>query len=119
VTGASAQEECVVTFEDDESEITIACRKIVDGDGAYLLSNCKPRKNDANYKWLQNKQVLIGRKGVIIDAPRDNQTSCCRVTFQDGSEESLSVESVLKGVFACVLQTISLDRQDVWPTEQS
>jgi hypothetical protein len=84
-----------------------------------LLSNCKPpKKNNASDNWLHDGQVLIGRKGVIKDAPRDNLTSNCRVIFQDGSEESISVENVLKGVFACVLQTISLNRQHIWPTEK-
>jgi hypothetical protein len=114
VAGVSVRGECLVTFEDDGSKISVACRKIVNGDGAHLLSNCEPQKN---YNWLHGEQVLIGRKGIIKDAPRDNLTNYCRVMFQDGSEESISFENVLKGVFTCVLQTISLDRQYVWPTE--
>jgi hypothetical protein len=83
-----------------------------------LLSNSKPpKKKNENYDWLHGESVLIGRKGVVKDAPRDNLTSNCRVMFQDGSEDVVSADNVLKGAFLCVLQTIALNRQYVWPTE--
>eukprot|EP00804_Cyclotella_cryptica_P008951 CCRYP_012061-RB/>CCRYP_012061-RB protein AED:0.21 eAED:0.21 QI:1253/1/1/1/1/1/4/1202/882 len=112
---ASFRGELCVVFNDG-SEVSIPCDDVIRGDGAYLLSNCKPpKRKNASYDWLVGGAVLIGRKGVIKDAPRDDSSSSFRVAFEDGSVECLSRDEVLKGAFSCLLQGIGIDHQYVWP----
>lgn len=106
--------ECEVTF-DDKSEVSVSCEDITNGNGAHLLSNCKPPKRRTNYDWLIRGEVLIGRKGIIKDAPRDDSSSDCRVEFDDGTEESICCDDAIRGAFYCLLQRIGLDHQYVWP----
>lgn len=81
-----------------------------------MLSNCKPpKRKNASYDWLHDGSVIIGRRGVIKDAPRNDSTNTCRVLFGDGLEESIPVNVVVKGAFACLVQGIGLDHQYVWP----
>ena len=105
---------CVVFH--DGSEVSIPCDDVVRGNGAHLLSSCKPpKRKNTSYDWLVGGAVLIGRKGVIKDAPRDDSSSMFRVAFEDGSVESILRDEVVKGAFSCLLQEIGIDRQYVWP----
>jgi hypothetical protein len=113
--GASFRGECQILLQDGSKD-SISCDDIVKGQGAYLLSNCKPpKRKNAGYQWLDGGEVLIGRKGVVKDAPRDDSSDSCRVLFEDGSEETISCDDAVKGAFSFLLQGIGLDHQYVWP----
>ncbi|KAL7522379.1 hypothetical protein ACHAWX_007067 [Stephanocyclus meneghinianus] len=105
---------CIVFH--DGSEFSIPCDDVVRGHGAHLLSNCKPPKmKNNNYDWLVGGAVLIGRKGVVKDAPRDDSSNMFRVVFEDGSVESILRDEVVKGAFSSLLQGVGINRQYIWP----
>lgn len=110
--------ECQLLF-DDGSKTVIECEDIVSGYGAHLLSSCKPpKRKNASYHWLHDGSVVIGRRGVIKEVPRDESTSNCSVMFEGGSEESIPLADAMKGAFACLLQGIGLDHQFVMPATE-
>lgn len=112
---ASTLGECEVVLHDG-STISSLYQDIIKGNGIFLLSNSKPpKKKNVNYCWLQSCDVIIGRKGVIKDAPAGGLVNKCLVEFEDGAEESIDCDDAVKGSFAYLLQGVGLERQFIWP----
>ena len=113
--GTSFKDECRVVFNDG-SEASIACDDIVKKNGAFLLSNSRPpKRKNANYDWLHNETIIIGKQGVVKDASSDISDSKCRVQFEDGTEELIQCDDAVKGAFAYLLQEVGLNHQYFWP----
>lgn len=75
--------ELCIVFKDG-SEVSMPCDDVVRGDGAHLLPNCKPpKKKNPSYDWLIGGTVLIGRKGVVKGAPRDDSSSTLLNLFHE------------------------------------